>query len=367
MTKRYYTLLEGLEPGRVVEWSHGEAKTLSKREIRHLAGEDVVAFVSGLDVLHTRLALPAKRGADLKRAATFAIEDDLAVSAEATHVAISDGSGADALRDIYAVAPSRMTEWNDWLIRAGWQGAMLVPETAVLPMAQGVFDIGDRLLCRRDGEAFAVDEMLPDDAKTAILAGMPSAQTADDVLATLAGWAQDEARLTDLSRGLYGTRRQFDFDLSFWKIPAAMAAATALTWLGVSAMETYAMTKLSAGHDDMARSIYASSHPGAPIPRNLAARVIQDRQAQPTRPKMSFLDSSAALYAALEAVEGVSVRSLRFDAESGQLKASLSYPDFERDLSVKTALETAGYAVNLGDTQQDDGRVMGELTLEVAS
>ena len=42
----------------------------------------------------------------------------------------------------------------------------------------------------------------------------------------------------------------------------------------------------------------------------------------------------------------------------------MTYPRFGTDTDLKNALEAKGLAVSLGDSRQQDGQVLGDLTLE---
>ena len=72
------------------------------------------------------------------------------------------------------------------------------------------------------------------------------------------------------------------------------------------------------------------------------------------------------LYEAVPADSGISIQSLRYDRATGRLLANMVYPDFGSDADLKSALEANGITVSLGDSRQQDGQVLGDLTLEAA-
>jgi hypothetical protein len=45
----------------------------------------------------------------------------------------------------------------------------------------------------------------------------------------------------------------------------------------------------------------------------------------------------------------------------------MSYPDYGGDIDIKTRLEAKGLNVTLGDSRKQDGRVVGDITLEPGS
>ena len=76
---------------------------------------------------------------------------------------------------------------------------------------------------------------------------------------------------------------------------------------------------------------------------------------------------TGVLYAALGQAEGTQLSSLRYDAGSGQLQAKLIYSAFGDDEALKSSIESGGLAVRLGDARVEDGRVVGDLILELPS
>jgi type II secretory pathway component PulL len=102
------------------------------------------------------------------------------------------------------------------------------------------------------------------------------------------------------------------------------------------------------------------------VPAELSANVSEPGPAG-NAPKHGFLELSALLYEAIPDDGLITIQGLRFDADSGRLVASMSYPDYGGDIDIKTRLETKGLSVTLGDSRKQDDRVVGDITLESGS
>ena len=63
----------------------------------------------------------------------------------------------------------------------------------------------------------------------------------------------------------------------------------------------------------------------------------------------------------------ITIQGLRFDAETGRLVASMSYPDYGGDIDIKARLQARMLNVTLGDSRKQDNRVVGDITLEPGS
>ena len=96
-----------------------------------LRGRDTVIFVPPSDVNLQRVPLNARNERDARRAAPFAVEDDLAQSPEDVHVALGseDGEGG---RLICSLRQDVMDSWILALSDAGLADAMLYAPQSLL-------------------------------------------------------------------------------------------------------------------------------------------------------------------------------------------------------------------------------------------
>lgn len=365
MGSRFFTFppVDGAEVSYVV-W-HSKAAAPARTSARPGAGDQVVVFVPGTDAVMFRTRLPGKRAAEILRAAGFAIEDELAVPAERTHVAVSGRPDGADLRSVFAVDVDVMQTLVAALDGARLGHCAIVPELSVLPEGGALYDFGDRILGKVDQRAIAVDASWPADVQSALFKTMPQhAEPVADPLLQLAYWAGEASALTDLRQGAYARAAKTSISLEALKTPAMLLAALSVAGLVEMGLSVTAMNRLDANLQSVAESTYRQAFGDDEAGGDLAAGVKAKLAAAP-QIDTDFVSMSALLYAALETAPGVAVTSLRYDRDLGELSAALSYPAFGADLQIKSAAEAQGGIVRLGDTGVEDGRVVGDVTLEM--
>ena len=381
MARRLYTLLPPSgEPTEFALVSDKGLRLMSAAEADVSSGDDVVVFVPGTDVGYFEVRIPAQGAAEIRRSAAFALEDDVAVPVEDAHVAI--GAVLDSgLRPVQVVDPALMEEWVARLNAMGLKTAKLVADVSVLPTVPTAMDADRHILMSTGDKRFAVDAALPDDALKALANGSKtpltitgaalahrfgmSASSASSLplLLQLAQWAEMAGVLTDLRQGPFISRKQADIRLGAWRSTLILGASAAVAFLAVVGLETWSLSRLSNVLEQNARGIYAAAYPGTPVPSNLDAAV-RNQDAAPAANRLAFLDATALLYEAIPAESGISIEGLRYDRQTGRLLANMIYPRYGSDADLKNALEAKGLGVSLGDSRQQDDRVIGDLTLE---
>lgn len=364
MGSRFFTFppANGAEASYVV-W-HSKAAAPARTSARPGAGDQVVVFVPGTDAVMFRTRLPGKRAAEILRAAAFAIEDELAVPAERTHVAVSERPDGSDLRSVFAVDVDVMQGLVGLLDGARLGHCAIVPELSVVPEGGALYDFGDRILGKVDQRAIAVDASWPADVQSALFKTTPQlAEPVADPLLQLALWAGEASALTDLRQGVYARAAKTSISLEALKTPAMLLAALSVAGLVEMGLSVTAMNRLDANLQSVAESTYRQVF-GDDARGDLSAAVKAKLAAAPEIDN-DFVSMSALLYAALETTPGVAVTSLRYDRDLGELSAALSYPAFGADLQIKSAAEAQGGIVRLGDTGVEDGRVVGDVTLEM--
>jgi type II secretion system protein L len=383
MARRLYAMLPS--PGEPIEFALATDKGISLLSASSAdidSSDEIVVFVPATEVGCFDVRLPNQGVTELRRSAAFALEDDLAVAVEDAHVAIGQQLPGGS-RPVHIVDPALMEQWVSILNTAGLKTARLVADASVLPATPTAIDIGGRILFSINGRRFAADAQLPDDALKALIQkadapisvsgsqiaqrlGVADAQSSSlPLLGQLAQWAENGPPLTDLRQGAFVSRRQAEIRIGAWRPALILAAAATVTFLSVIALETHALSRLATALDSQARATYAAAFPGTPIPANLASAV-RSQNTAPVANRLPFLEATALLYEAVPVDSGISIQSLRYDRATGRLLANMVYPNYGSDADLKSALEANGIAVSLGDSRQQDGQVLGDLTLEAA-
>lgn len=367
MARHLITLLpaEG-EPWRFAAVGANDITLLAPHE-KPASSDEVTVVVPGTEVTLATVRLVGARRADWLRTARFAVEDDIAVPVESLHVAIGERSHSGGQGTVCMVARPLMEGWMQRLTEAGLEEARLVPDVTLLEANAPPLDLGDRILVAGEESRFAVDKSLPAELVSALMqrAGGDAERADDPLLALARNFASGQAGI-DLRQADFARKAELPVDLKRFRLLAGLAAACALAWGVYSFASIRAMTQLEAVLDRQTRASFTAMYPGEPVPSNILA-VVRDRSGGAGQPVAGFREMAGVLYAALEDEEGVRLSSLRYDADAGQLQAKLVYSAFGDDETLKNAIEAGGLSVRLGDARVEDGRVVGDLILELAS
>ena len=281
-----------------------------------------------------------------------------------------------------------MAGWIASLSAWGLQNADIVTTHSLLAPGVDAFEGADEFLFRANGRAFALDRDAPRDLVQALspapatdvhgetlaeLLGVPpsssGAPTREAWLITLAEAyeAAEAGQVISLRQGAYAIRRQMNFNAAGrWRAIGALAAAACVLWLADVWMETAAYKSQTTDLRNETLKIVNGAVPSAN--GNVAAALNTLRQQQQVagvmlRPTIA----SAALYEALEPTSNAEIRSVRFDASTGNLIALVLFENFADADAIGARLEANGLAVQLGEARQSGGRVLGEFTIGVAS
>ncbi|MFO7481944.1 type II secretion system protein GspL, partial [Oceanibaculum nanhaiense] len=222
-------------------------------------GRRVVVLVPTADVLLARAKVPTQNRQRARKAAPFALEEQVAEDVETLHFALG-ACDADGLWPVAVAARARMDAWLAQLHDAGILPDRMLPEAVLLPLAAGSASLlleDDRVLLRdQPGSAQSVPpSMLPSLLELLMArneAGIAldvwhcggelpvwmepvSAKVescADGALAVLAR-GLDQEGLPDLLQGAYSRKEQYG---RLWR-PWRAAAALLLVGVLVSAVQ----------------------------------------------------------------------------------------------------------------------------------
>ncbi len=364
-------------------WVLVERKPDSGARGRHLC-----VFVPGTDVLALDVNIPARNEAEARRAAPFAVEDEVAEAAEIVHVALGPKPETlSAKRTIHVVSQARMEAWVECLQSHGVPEAALVASHDLLPAENGLYEIGDTVLGRVSGRSFALEKSVGADVFLGIIDGdeavpvygetlaaamrvVPAGagvQTGDEALLTqLADWAGSR-ELLNLRQARFRIRSAVDLKgVARWRVAAGLAAAALMGWLALVVLQTNGMKARSATLESRAIEFVEAGWPAA---GSNPQTVLSDLQTERRARGSAFppaLTAIAIVYASIEAVPGSQLRSLRYDRTRGQLAAIVTFESFDGADMLAKLIEETGLQVRAGDARQSGNRVISELTLEAA-
>lgn len=343
-----------------------------------------VAFIPGPAVTRHRVEITARRFSEVRQAALFAVEDDVAEPVDQIHVAVGPETQPGTGREVLVASAADMGSWIAYLSARGLGAADMVAAHSLLPADVDGLEAPDEYLVRRDGLAVSLDASLPDEVIRAIVPQAPSRilghRLADIVGVSPDGpgfehrqawleWlaesyeAGDAGTIFSLRQGAYAARRHLGLDgIRRWRLAGALAACAALLWLATIGLET-------AAYRDQAETLRAETQrlvdatvPSANGNADAALATLRARQ-QASGTGLRPTVASAALYAALGEENSAEIRSLRYDAATGELTALILISSFAEADAIGDRLEESGLGVTLGQARQSGDRVLGEFVI----
>ena len=328
--------------------------------------DKVILFVAGAEVSILGAILPVRSENEARRAAPFAIEDEIAASVEDVHIAL--GSAASDLqtpRVLHVASLERMKSWLTLLsAKPELRSAQLVAEHSVLLPGQA-FESDGNVIANVEGRAFCLESAMPSDLRRALLGGVaPVSVSKAERMEALMDNTMAMEDLVNLRQGPFRSRGGGHLpSLKQWRLSGGLAAALGLVWGIHSMFDIYSMrTQHEKIHASIAAA-YERALPNEPRPTNYVRAVSRAVNEQTGVGAITFRDASAALYKVLADMSGAQLLSLRYDREDSALVATIAYAAYGDDTILKNALVETGLSVNLGDARQERAGVVGDVTL----
>ena len=118
-----------MQDGRIAsEIKHGDLVAAAA----DIGGENVIAYIPGIDILLTRVALPAGRKSQLRNALPYALEENLIDDVDELHCAL--GPQLDTGKYVAAITRhDKISYWHQLLLSTGLHIQALLPDFLLLP------------------------------------------------------------------------------------------------------------------------------------------------------------------------------------------------------------------------------------------
>lgn len=305
-----------------------------------------IAFAPALSVARFRAPVAAKSEAEARKAALYAIEDDLAQSVEDVHLLLGPKQSGTNARDIYVADKALLQHWTDRLQAIGLGHAEIVLE-ASLTLAPGtLFDFGDRLLMHGAGGILGADRAWPEDVLLEILrkadlseANVTSAN-ALETLAALEARAPGIRLTAAVGAGGAGSGNAF----RRWRLAGVLALAAAAIWIAGIQVEINGLLTTAREQEAAARAAYRQQFSGAPEPIDIHAEVRRLSAATSGAPSGDFPGLAAAIYEALAARPGAQLRQLQYTDSDASLRAAVRFTTAPEADAFRAALEVSGWS-----------------------
>ena len=319
-----------------------------------------VAVTPGADVLVRWVDLPPGGAAQARAAATWMLRDEVAGAPDRLWTVLGPPSAPGEPRLVAVVSASLIEAWTDYLAALGVTAAVMIPDVLTLaePPAEAELSavaFGDGVALR--GRRFAATVQA--DLVELVAAGRRVVAVEDPAIV--------ERALVDAARAplinLLDTGARARAAVRGWRRAAVLAALVVGSPL-VLLLTTALRDDMAA---DRARSealaAIATAEPdlaGDPDPVGALRRRVA------TAPPPGGVSAvAAALFTAVEGVEGAELDILIADPESG-VKATISHPEYGDMAAIKSSMAGAGLTVTETGTLDDAGRVVSDITIGAA-
>jgi len=365
MSNQYFGFLDtflGEDDPQILAGDTGSFMPLS-----HVApGGELVLFASGSDVSVRYFSLSDSSEAEVKQAAPFAVEDEIAETVEQMNVVLGKKNQMqDGRRIAHIVSSDLLESWKNALDGKYTGAISLVAEHSVLPDGAAV-DIGPRILLNLDGKPVSYDKALPRGVLKSLVGDhRPALSKPKSPLLLMARMYSDTSEHIDLLGGRFRPRRSFsDFGHHAWLSTAKLAAAFAVACLVYLGADTWAAKSSARALQSQMQSLVQPLFPDQATIRNPLRAVSRAAADATEQASLGFLDSNAALYLALQELPGAQLRGVRYQPDRNGFVAQIAYADFGDDTKLKTLLAELGIEASFGDARQINGFVLGDVTLE---
>lgn len=317
-----------------------------------------VAIVPGAEVTIRWLDLPVGGLAQQRAAALWMLKEQLAAPADRLATALGPIPPAGRPRLVALVGLPLLQAWIDYLVALGVSADAIVPDVLIVPEP----DQNDRLNAVVFGSA------------TALRGRDFAASVQPDLIELVAGSRRVEPIMdaAEVERALVEAALAPPVNLLTSQDRARGAArpgwALASAMAGVLAVSPLVLIAAGAARDD------ASARADNARARAEVVRVAPDlaTRADPVEalrqrvrvapPPGGVVGATAALFAAVEGVEGAELDLLIVDPSAG-MKASVTHADYQDTQTIARAMRANGLEVTETAAINDRGRIVSDITI----
>ena len=360
----------------------------------------VVLLVPGSEVTLAEPELPVRGGARLAQAVPFALEEQLASDVESLHFAVGARTAGSVGTPVAVVARSQLDRWHGQCDAAGIHPDAAYADSTTLPSTPGsctlLLDEPSLYVSRADGLPFVLDAA-PLGAALDLVIAEPGAtgevsehvtfyttpteyerhrgvieglreRTAtlqvnllpDGPLPLLAPQAATAAGI-NLLQGAYAPRSSLGTKVREWRLPAALAAATALVFVTTQAVSFWQSSRAEKALDAQIAEIFAQALPGQPVVDVRAQ--MQGALASRGAAGGGLLPVVSVLAQAIAQAPSTRIEAMSFRGNALELR--LTAPTVESLDGIKQAMSRDGITVELQSATPRDGVVEGRFQVRV--
>lgn len=342
---------------------------ISASDFKFPGNARVVAFAPASAVSKFRVPTTARSEAEARKAALYAVEDDLAQPAEDVHITLGPRDRDGISRDVFIVDTQLLKAWLTYLQKCQLGSAEIVPENSLKFPASCVLDFDDRLLVNGQSGLVVADGGWPEEVKQHLIqtAGLDgTVVTQADSLETLAR-LHAQAPGTSLSvtqqsqAGASNTR-----GLRAWLGAAALAVAAAAIWIGSVWIETAQLKSDISEQDRAARAQFRSQFAGAPEPQNIHLEVRRLTGVYMPPSRTSFRALSSSLYSAMNGSDTIRLKRLSYPQDHAALEATLQFANRADESAFRARLSSNGLSPQTGTIRDVEQGIEATITMSAS-
>ncbi len=384
-------------------WSDSENEIIASGQLNHkdelssltnhAQSRQVLALASGLDVTLKTITLPGKFNKQLQSAAPYIIEEELAGDVDNLFFAFGDKVEVDGKPAVNAAIVDRdtMDNWLSWFEEADIPVTRMIPDVLCVPPSEEAWtcvDLDEQWIVRTgEWEAAIVEQQWFDhflqlaasqsEERIVLKSYSPLNITADvDVeslpaelpLKLLAEQSKDIS--FNLLQGEYTRKKTGSKYWNIWKNAAIVAGVALLLNLGLKGFELWQLdSQLSAAQDSMIAD-YKKAFPGEKrvrkslIKRNLKKKLEALGGGESAAGFLVMMDDLSMAFAQNRQFKPTGIR---YDGKRNEIRLQASADGFQTFEKFKSSVEKAGFDVQQGSLNSDEGTVVGSLTIRSSS
>jgi general secretion pathway protein L len=353
----------------------------------------VVLLLPGSEITLAEPELPLRGGARLAQAVPFALEEQLASDVDGLHFAIGARAPGASATPVAVVSRNLMDRWLEACEAAGTNPDAAYADTAVVPLTAGGCTVlldGDTVHVRRESAVpFTLDAKPLADAMALALDGAAGHVTffaspadyeqhretiealrehtsslqvkllPDGPLPLLAAQSL-HATAVNLLQGPYAARSSFTMGFRRWRLPIALAAATALVFVVVQVLSGWQLSRTEKALDAEIAKVFAQALPGQKV---VDPRAQMQGMLGGGGGSSALLPALSALSRALADTPQARVESISCRGEVVDLR--LMAPSVTSLDALKQAMSTGGLSAELQSATPRGELVEGRLVVRL--
>lgn len=401
-------------------WGEGEDLNLPSTH----AVERAIILLPASDVFVRQVRVPAKSDREARMAIPFVIEDYLATPLEETHISVGDKIDDQGTRWVFAAARDLVARWQDLIQSLSIKPVFVLPDAMALEghggdltvvahenfalyqaPAADLFAYVARIAAAKSGDEVAQEEAGDAPALNAPLCGGFELSLGDMALPSLGAalepkrllishdinpalivpgpepvalkrianpdLATSAARLPSSVLGLmpkvFGAALSARIDWAGlakpWILAASLSVLAGLSYLGFSVFEGFYYQSRTEAYRTASEQAFRTAFPDVNNIRNLRAQLRQRVGTASAQSGVQFLDLAARLQSLLSDIDTITIQSLRFDGQSGDLRVSALYSDFSDFERLRAAAEGQDLVLVDGGARQSSAGISGDFTV----